>query len=45
MARDFVPVDEVGSGEFGQVIKVKGKIDDVVYAVKISKQFEGPRQR
>ena len=45
--RDFVVDDEVGSGEFGKVIKVhyKNGIDSEVYAVKRSKRFEGPRHR
>jgi len=45
--RDFVEVDEVGRGEFGQVIKVQCKSGDdtEVYAIKKSKKFEGARHR
>ncbi|KAF5380622.1 hypothetical protein D9615_004544 [Tricholomella constricta] len=45
--RDFLEDDEVGSGEFGKVIKVRCKNGDdgEVYAVKKSKRFEGPRHR
>lgn len=45
--QDFVVDDEVGSGEFGKVIKVhyKNGDDHEVFAVKKSKQFEGPRHR
>ncbi|KAF8633350.1 hypothetical protein AX17_004522 [Amanita inopinata Kibby_2008] len=45
--RDFVEIDEVGSGEFGKVIKVqsKNKVDHEIYAIKKSKRFEGPRHR
>ncbi|KAG5652393.1 hypothetical protein H0H81_005150 [Sphagnurus paluster] len=45
--RDFLEYDEVGSGEFGKVIKVRCKNGDdgEVYAVKKSKRFEGPRHR
>jgi mitosis inhibitor protein kinase SWE1 len=44
---DFVEVGEVGSGEFGKVIKVRLKDgdDSEVYAVKQSKRFEGVRHR
>ena len=40
-------VDEVGSGEFGRVIKVrkKGGHEKEVYAVKKSKPFEGVKHR
>lgn len=40
-------VDEVGRGEFGQVIKVQCKSGDdtEVYAIKKSKKFEGARHR
>ncbi|KAG6918544.1 hypothetical protein DXG01_013634 [Tephrocybe rancida] len=46
-ARDFIEDDEIGSGEFGKVIKVhrKNGLDSEVYAVKKSKRFEGPRHR
>jgi len=39
-------VDEIGSGEFGKVLKVKrrGK-DNEVFAVKKSKRFEGLKHR
>ncbi|GLB37561.1 putative protein tyrosine kinase [Lyophyllum shimeji] len=45
--RDFLEDDELGSGEFGKVIKVRCKNgdDSEVYAVKKSKRFEGPRHR
>jgi len=45
--RDFVEVDEVGSGEFGKVIKVrcKGGREGEMFAVKKSKMFEGMRHR
>ncbi|KAK7053428.1 mitosis inhibitor protein kinase swe1 [Paramarasmius palmivorus] len=45
--RDFVEVAEVGSGEFGKVIKVKMRNSDSAecYAIKKSKQFEGTRHR
>jgi mitosis inhibitor protein kinase SWE1 len=45
--REFVAVDEVGSGEFGRVIKVrkKGGHENEVFAVKKSKTFEGGRHR
>lgn len=47
--KEFVEVEQVGSGEFGKVIKVRAKIrrelDDTVWAVKRSKPFEGPRHR
>lgn len=45
--RDFVEVGEVGSGEFGKVIKVRRKEGDdgEVYAIKKSKRFEGIRHR
>ena len=40
-------VDEVGSGEFGKVIKVRkrGGNEKEVYAVKQSKPFEGVKHR
>ena len=45
--REFVTVDEVGSGEFGSVIKVRRKNgdDNEVYAIKRSKRFEGAKHR
>jgi mitosis inhibitor protein kinase SWE1 len=45
--RNFVEVGELGSGEFGKVIKVRRKDgdDNEVYAVKKSKRFEGIRHR
>ncbi|KAG1895570.1 uncharacterized protein F5891DRAFT_1058076 [Suillus fuscotomentosus] len=47
--KEFVEVEQVGSGEFGKVIKVRAKIgrgfEDTVWAVKRSKPFEGPRHR
>jgi hypothetical protein len=43
--RDFVEDDEVGSGEFGKVMKVryKNSREGAVFAVKKSKRFEGVR--
>ncbi|KAH0588971.1 Mitosis inhibitor protein kinase wee1 [Termitomyces sp. J132] len=45
--RDFEVDSEIGSGEFGKVIKVRCKNgdDSEVYAVKKSKRVEGPRHR
>jgi mitosis inhibitor protein kinase SWE1 len=45
--RDFETVDELGSGEFGNVIKVRSKAgnDAQVYAIKKSKRFEGVKHR
>ena len=45
--RDFVEIEEVGSGEFGKVIKVQrqGGDDAKLYAVKKSKRFEGTKHR
>ena len=46
--RDFVEVDRIGAGEFGSALKVRYKDDpneDRVFAVKISKRFEGSRHR
>jgi len=45
--RDFVEIEEVGSGEFGKVIKVqqKGGDDVELYAIKKSKRFEGTKHR
>jgi hypothetical protein len=45
--RDFDEIEEVGSGEFGKVMKVKSKngSDGVVSAVKRSKRFEGAKHR
>jgi mitosis inhibitor protein kinase SWE1 len=45
--RDFVEDDEVGSGEFGKVMKVRYKSgrEGEVFAVKKSKRFEGVRHR
>ena len=45
--RDFVEIEEVGSGEFGKVIKVQSKSSDneALYAIKKSKPFEGARHR
>lgn len=45
--RDFVQIDEVGSGEFGQVIKVriKGGDEHKVFAIKKSQRFEGVKHR
>ncbi|KIL68822.1 hypothetical protein M378DRAFT_8264 [Amanita muscaria Koide BX008] len=45
--RDFEEIDGLGSGEFGKVIKVqsKNRENSEVYAIKKSKQFEGPKHR
>ncbi|KAL0068849.1 mitosis inhibitor protein kinase swe1 [Marasmius tenuissimus] len=45
--RDFVEVAEIGSGEFGKVIKAKlrGSENNECYAIKKSKRFEGARHR
>ncbi|KAK0239039.1 hypothetical protein EDD85DRAFT_936207 [Armillaria nabsnona] len=45
--RDFVELEEIGSGEFGRVIKVHSKADDdcETYAIKKSKTFEGIKHR
>lgn len=44
--RDFDEVEEVGSGEFGKVIKVRSKTgDNNLYAIKKSKRFEGVKHR
>ncbi|KAF9526670.1 hypothetical protein CPB83DRAFT_857597 [Crepidotus variabilis] len=44
--RDFDEIEQVGSGEFGQVLKVRSKNGDgEVFAVKKSKQFEGAKHR
>ena len=44
--RDFVEIEEVGTGEFGKVIKVQRKDGgDELYAIKKSKRFEGTKHR
>ncbi|KAH7888468.1 hypothetical protein F5I97DRAFT_1803764 [Phlebopus sp. FC_14] len=45
--REFVEIDQIGSGEFGKVMKVRAKNGpgDKVWAVKRSKPFEGARHR
>ncbi|KAJ7783329.1 other/WEE protein kinase [Mycena metata] len=43
--RAFEEVDELGSGEFGKVIKVRSRAHHIEYAVKKSKRFEGVRHR
>nr|VWO98310.1 Map kinase [Ganoderma boninense] len=46
--RDFVEVDELGSGEFGRAMKVRYKDltrGNDVFAVKKSKRFEGVKHR
>jgi mitosis inhibitor protein kinase SWE1 len=44
--RDFEEIEEIGSGEFGKVIKAQSKHDAMqVYAIKKSKQFEGAKHR
>lgn len=45
--KEFVEIDQIGSGEFGKVLKVRSKNgpSEGVSAVKRSKPFEGPRHR
>ncbi len=46
--RDYVEVDELGSGEFGRAMKVRYKDlarGNDVFAVKKSKRFEGVKHR
>ncbi|CAK5281595.1 unnamed protein product [Mycena citricolor] len=43
--REFEELDELGSGEFGKVIKVRSRTRCAEYAVKKSKRFEGVRHR
>jgi hypothetical protein len=44
--RDFDEVEEIGSGEFGKVMKVKNKnVDGAFSAVKHSKRFQGAKHR
>ncbi|KAI0057989.1 hypothetical protein BV25DRAFT_1811559 [Artomyces pyxidatus] len=43
--REFVEIGEVGSGEFGKVMKVRRKDREEISAVKKSKRFEGARHR
>ncbi|KAA1471705.1 hypothetical protein DENSPDRAFT_880701 [Dentipellis sp. KUC8613] len=46
--REFVEIAEIGSGEFGKVMKVRRKDAEAtgeVWAVKKSKRFEGVRHR
>ncbi|KIJ19055.1 hypothetical protein PAXINDRAFT_8404 [Paxillus involutus ATCC 200175] len=45
--KEFAEIDQIGSGEFGKVLKVRSKNgpQDKVWAVKRSKPFEGPRHR
>jgi mitosis inhibitor protein kinase SWE1 len=45
--RDFAEVDELGSGEFGRVIKAKWKRggSEEMFAIKKSKRYEGTRHR
>ncbi|KAE9411300.1 kinase-like protein [Gymnopus androsaceus JB14] len=43
----FIEVAEVGSGEFGKVLKVRSKVgnSDECFAIKKSKRFEGVKHR
>ncbi|KAG8220741.1 kinase-like domain-containing protein [Butyriboletus roseoflavus] len=47
--KDFVEIDQISSGEFGKVLKVRSKngplSSDNLWAVKWSKLFEGPWHR
>lgn len=45
--REFIEIAEVGSGEFGKVIKAQRKTgnDSEVFAIKKSKRFEGVKHR
>lgn len=46
--REFVQIDEIGSGQFGKVIKVRrrdGGNDGELSALKKSKRFDGSRHR
>ena len=46
--REFIEIDELGSGEFGRAMKVRYKDPargDDVFAVKKSKRFEGVKHR
>ncbi|KAI0949716.1 hypothetical protein AcW1_009242 [Taiwanofungus camphoratus] len=46
--REFVEIDELGSGEFGRVMKVRHKDaqgEGEVFAIKKSKPFEGAKHR
>lgn len=45
--RDFEEIAEVGSGNFGKVIKVRSKFSfsNSVFAVKKSKPYEGTKHR
>lgn len=48
LAREFVEIDELGSGEFGKVMKMRYKDPSrgaEVFAVKKSKRFEGAKHR
>ena len=39
---DFDIVDVIGTGSFGTVYRAKGKVDDIIYAVKRSRRrFKG----
>ncbi|KIY66867.1 hypothetical protein CYLTODRAFT_398044 [Cylindrobasidium torrendii FP15055 ss-10] len=43
--RDFIVLEELGSGEFGKVIKARAKATESVYAIKQSKRYEGVKHR
>lgn len=41
LAHDFDIVDVIGTGVFGTVYRARGRLDNVMYAVKRSKRFKG----
>jgi len=42
----FVKEDEIGAGDFGRVFRVRSKVDQNVYAVKIARErYRGPTDR
>ena len=43
--QDFVQLDILGQGDFGEVFKVKSRIDGLTYAIKRTRQpLNGSRQ-